>query len=72
MVSLRDADPDVVKTAIVLMIEATFDGNDWVRLGMATNTVETIGSKSGCFVAWAGGTPQPPTDSQSAHHPPVS
>lgn len=42
MASLSVADPDVVKTAIVSLIEATFDGNDWMRLGMATNSVETI------------------------------
>lgn len=44
MKSLRDADPDLAKTAIVSLIEATFDGNAWVRLGMATNTVEFIRS----------------------------
>jgi len=44
MVTLRGADPDVVKTAIATMIEATFDEAAWMRLGMATDTVETIRS----------------------------
>lgn len=42
MASLQDADPDAVKTAIATLIDATFDQDDWLRLGMVTNTVTTI------------------------------
>lgn len=37
-----DSDPDILKTAIATQIEATFDRSDWMRLGMATNTVDVI------------------------------
>ncbi|WP_341267123.1 abortive infection family protein [Gordonia malaquae] len=37
-----DSDPDILKTAIATKIEATFDRSDWMRLGMATNTVDVI------------------------------
>lgn len=39
---VSDRDPDILKTAIATQIEATFDKADWMRLGMATNTVDVI------------------------------